>query len=183
MPTAALHIPPSVKTAIWSHLLPPQDKSESIEQAAFGFANTISNRELTTFSLVDWLPIEESGFAHQSGYHIELADEMRPFLIKRAHDLQSSLVEFHSHPFSTRAEFSPSDMTGFDEFVPHVWWRLKGRPYLAIVVTPSQFDALAWVTSPRSAVPLKELRAGDKVFRPSGLTFRRQRFKNDKQAF
>ena len=181
MSAVTLHVEPGFKTAIWSHLLPENEHSESIEQAAFGFAKTISEGEVTTFNVIDWLPIEETGFAHQSGYHIELADEMRPFLIKRAHDLQTSLVEFHSHPFSARAEFSPSDLIGLDEFVPHVWWRLKGRPYLAIVVTPSQFDALAWVTSPRSPVPLKELRAGSAVLRPSGLTFRRQRFKNDKR--
>jgi hypothetical protein len=177
MRVATLHISPSIKTAIWSHLLPRHDESESIEQAAFGFANTISDGELTTFNLVEWLPIDKNSFAHQSGYHIELADEMRPFLIKRAHDLQTSLVEFHSHPFSARAEFSPSDLAGLDEFVPHVWWRLKGRPYLAIVVTPTQFDALAWVTSPRSSAPLQELRAGNTILRPSGLTLRRQRFR------
>lgn len=182
MSGATLHIDPGFKTAIWSHLLPENEQSESIEQAAFAFAKTISEGEVTTFDVIDWLPIERIGFVHQSGYHIELADEMRPLLIKRAHDLQTSLVEFHSHPFSTRAEFSPSDLTGLDEFVPHVWWRLKGRPYLAVVVTPSQFDALAWVTDPRSAVPLEELRAGDIVLRPSGFTLRRQRFKNDRRA-
>lgn len=182
MSAAILQIASSFKTAIWSHLLSGQDESESIEQAAFGFAKTTSEAETTAFNMIEWLPIEKIGFAHQSGYHIELADNMRPFLIKRAHDLQTSLVEFHSHPFSARAEFSPSDLIGLDEFVPHVWWRLKGRPYLAIVVTPNQFDALAWITNPRSAVPLKELRAGDIVLRPSGFTLRRQRFKNDKRT-
>lgn len=178
---AALHINPSDKTAIWSHLLPPQDDSESIEQAAFGFANTICEGDLTIFNLIEWLRIEKNGFAHQSGCHIELADEMRPLLIKRAHDLQTSLVEFHSHPFSARAEFSPSDLMGLEEFVPHVWWRLKGRPYLAIVVTPTQFDALAWVTSPQSPVPVQEVRTGDTISRPSGLTLKRQRFMHDKR--
>lgn len=182
MSAATLHVNPGLKTAIWSHLLPENDESESIEQAAFGFAKTISKGEVTTFDVIDWLPIEKTGFAHQSGYHIELADEMRPFLIKRAHDLQTSLVEFHSHPFSIRAEFSPSDLIGLDEFVPHVWWRLKGKPYLALVVTPSQFDALAWVTSPRSPIPLRELHAGGVILRPSGLTLGHKRFKNDKRT-
>jgi hypothetical protein len=174
MSAAILQIDTELKTAIWSHLLPHNDESELIEQAAFGFAKTISADAVTTLNVIDWFPVDKIGFAHQSGYHIELADEIRPFLIKRAHDLQTSLVEFHSHPFSTRAEFSPSDLIGLDEFVPHIWWRLKGRPYLAIVVTPSQFDALAWVNSPRSPVPVKELRVGDVVLRPSGSTLKRK---------
>jgi len=182
MSAVILQIASSFKTAIWSHLLSGQDESESIEQAAFGFAKTTSEAETTAFNMIEWLPIEKTGFAHQSGYHIELADNMRPFLIKRAHDLQTSLVEFHSHPFSARAEFSSSDLIGMDEFVPHVWWRLKGRPYLAIVVTPTQFDALAWITSPRSPIPLQELRTEDIVLRPSGFTLKRQRFNNDKRT-
>jgi hypothetical protein len=174
---ATLQIPANLKRSIWSHLLPWQQDCEPMEQAAFGFAKTASQNGQTAFELFDWVPIPESGFAFQSGYHIELADETRAGLIKRAHDLQASLVEFHSHPCSSRAEFSPSDLIGLEEFVPHVWWRLKGRPYLAIVVSPAQFDALAWITSSRSPAPLYDLQAGDVVLRPSGLTLRRERFK------
>ena len=31
------------------------------------------------------------------------------------------------------AEFSASDRKGLESFVPHVWWRLRHRPYLALV--------------------------------------------------
>jgi hypothetical protein len=177
MSYATLQIPANLKSSIWFHLLPEQQDCEPMEQAAFGFAKTTSQNGQTSFDLVDWLPIPESGFAYQSGYHIELADATRAGVIKRAHDLQASLVEFHSHPFSSRAEFSPSDLIGLGEFIPHVWWRLKGRPYLALVISPAQFDAVAWITSSRSPAPLYELHAGDIVLRPSGLTLRRECFR------
>jgi hypothetical protein len=182
MSNTTLDTSASFKSAIWSHLLPVQGDSEPVEQAAFGFAKTASGMGKTTFNLIDWLPIEKASFAHQSECHIELADETRAYLIKRAHDLQASLIEFHSHPFASRAEFSPSDLIGLEEFVPHVWWRLKGKPYLAIVVTPTQFDAVAWISSPASPAPLHKLRAGDTVLRPSGLTFRSRWLKNEKRT-
>ena len=31
--------------------------------------------------------------------------------------------------------------------VPHLWWRLRGRPYGAVVVDGDTFDGLAWVVS------------------------------------
>jgi hypothetical protein len=47
------------------------------------------------------------------------------------------------HDFEPAA-FSSSDRTGLLPWVPHVRWRLASRPYGAIVVTASSFDALAW---------------------------------------
>jgi hypothetical protein len=38
-------------------------------------------------------------------------------------------------------------MSGLREWVPHLWWRLRGRPYGAVVVDGDTFDALAWVAS------------------------------------
>jgi len=46
---------------------------------------------------------------------------------------------------STRkTPFSPSDIAGFREFVPHIHWRLKGKPYGAVVVAPASIDAALW---------------------------------------
>jgi hypothetical protein len=93
-------------------------------------------------------------------------------LIKRAWDSGTSLVEFHSHPRDRwQAMFSPSDLAGFDEFVPHCWWRLRGRPYLAVVVAQRSVDALAWVTDPRRPVRLDAIWLdGGKEIVPSHLT-------------
>src|SRR6266487_1407438 len=103
---------------------------------------------------------------------MELADETRAQVIKRAHDLGASMVEFHSHPYPWPARFSESDRVGLEEFVPHVWWRLKGRPYAAVVVAPSGFDGLVWMTSPDRPEQLDGIACGDRLLRPTGLTLR-----------
>lgn len=123
------------------HLLRPHSDDE---EAAFLFTQV--NRDTTgiQLSVRDFVLLTPSDFAFRTPQYLELTDETRRMLIKRAHDLGAGLVEVHSHPrFS--AQFSWSDMRGLREFVPHVWWRLKGKPYLAIVVAPEGFDALAWV--------------------------------------
>ncbi len=77
-------------------------------------------------------------------YHITLSDDVRPRVIKRAWDACASLVEVHSHRTRRAATFSPTDLDGLGDFVPHVMWRLPGRPYIAVVLAEGSFDALVW---------------------------------------
>jgi hypothetical protein len=35
--------------------------------------------------------------------------------------------------------------------VSHLWWRLRGRPYAAIVTSTPDLDALAWIDNPGKA--------------------------------
>lgn len=152
------------------HLLPRRTRSE---QAGFIFAHTrfVPGASLI-FNFSEWLPLTARDFTHQSPYHLELADETRAQVIKHAHDLQCSLIEFHSHPGPWPAQFSGSDFRGFDEFVPHVLWRLKGRPYAAAVVAPSGLDALAWVSSPREFLAVDAVTLGTKQLKPTGLSIK-----------
>lgn len=112
------------------------------EQAAFGFANW---NVTGVFKITEVELIAQEGFAFQSDYHIELTAETQAHVIKRAFDLGACLVEFHSHRSGWPARFSGSDFHGFEEFVPHVRWRLANRPYAAIVLHQTSFDGLAWV--------------------------------------
>lgn len=125
---------------------------------------------LTRFVFVNWDPISPKDFAFRSGYHIELADEVRAKVIKHAHDLKASLVEMHSHTGTRPAAFSPSDMTGFAEFVPHVMWRLQGRPYFAIVVARGSFDGLAWIDDANTPHRLASIVVGNSVFTPTKIS-------------
>lgn len=171
MAAVLLELPGAVYKSLQMHLLPPRSKNE---QAAFMFARaetSIENR--TVFRFLDWLPLKANNFSTQHEVYLELRDEMRGTLIKRAHDLNASLVEFHSHPGPYPAQFSPSDLAGFHEFVPHVWWRLRGRPYAAVVVAPSGFDALAWLTSPQNPVALSAIAVDGKPLTPTGNTLRK----------
>jgi hypothetical protein len=112
------------------------------EQAAFGFADWDSTG---TFWITAIELIPPEGFAFQSAYHIELSAETQARVIKHAFDLGACLIEFHSHRSKWPAQFSWSDFRGFEDFVPHVRWRLAGRPYAAVVFHESSFDGLAWI--------------------------------------
>lgn len=157
-----LSLSPDDLRGLRSHLFTGDD-----EQAAFGYAHC----DVTgTFriSAIDYVPPE--GFAFQSDYHIELTGDVQAQVIKRAFDLRACLVEFHSHRTSWPARFSGSDFRGFDEFVPHVRWRLAGRPYAAVVFHETSFDALHWTSD--TAEQIARIECGDETHPATGLSLR-----------
>lgn len=114
-----------------------------VEQVGFFLADY--DPETRRFALADWRPVPPEGFEIQSAFHVTLTDETRATVIKWAWDAGKCLVEAHSHAGRGPAGFSPSDLWGFEEWVPHLWWRLRGRPYAAIVTAGESLDALAWI--------------------------------------
>jgi len=175
-----LHLPSEVYDALWRHLLP---KRSATEKAAFVYARQDVENSATVFRYVEWFPVPPDGFTSRSLFHFELTDETRAMVIKRAHDLGASLIELHSHTGSWPARFSPSDHAGFEEFVPHVWWRLKGRPYLAVVVTASSFDAFVWLSDPRSPEYLDGIVVKEQLFLPTRLSPLQIESYNDERTF
>lgn len=129
------------------------------EQAAFGLAKPASepNGDLALHELY-LIPANE--FAVQTSFHIELLPIVQERMIKAAFDSGSSLVEFHSHRSRYLARFSGSDMLGFREFVPHILWRLPGRPYVAVVLHERSLDGLLWALGERPAEQLEGIVAG-----------------------
>lgn len=134
------------------------------EEAAFAFAD-VDCVAGYRFVPREWMFLAPDDFAYRSPYHLELADETRAKVIKRAHDLQASIVEFHSHPCNL-VGFSESDIAGMAEFVPHVWWRLKGRPYAAVVIAPNGIEGLAWTVTPHAHERITCLDVDGKIIRP-----------------
>ncbi len=123
------------------HLL----RTPRCEQGAFLFCrHSLSGGGGHIFDCEDWSALKRADYEVQAGDYLELTDAARARLIKQAHDRGLCLVESHSHPGPYPAAFSYSDLTGLDEFVPHVRWRLRGRPYAALVFAQSGFDGLAW---------------------------------------
>jgi hypothetical protein len=169
MPIISLSLPEQAYARLMNHLSPAKRRTEEL---AFLFVGSDSHDCHTHLDHLDWFPVPPSGFVYRSGAYLELTDEMRATVIKKAHDLNACLVEVHSHPFNADAAFSPSDLEGLKEFVPHVRWRLKGRPYLALVVGPASLDALAWVDQSGRPGPLDHLRVGNRLLRPTGITLR-----------
>ena len=161
-------IPENVYGEMKKHLLPRWSRHE---QAGFVYAkpNKVEGASLS-FDCMKWEPLRRGDFVHQSAVHLELRDETKARVIKTAHDLQCSLIEFHSHRGPWPAQFSASDFAGFEEFVPHVLWRLKGRPYAAVVVAASGIDGLAWTSG--NTFPLSAMLVGNNQVRPTGRSFK-----------
>lgn len=164
-----LKLPDGMYEDLLGHLLP---SDSTYEQAAFLFVVPHQTGDAVVFNTIDSTKLVADDFELQAIDYLELADSARARLIKRAHDLDASLVEMHSHPRPWNAAFSPSDLLGLSETVPHMWWRLKKRPYAAIVVAPSGFDAMVWLESPESPRALDCLAAGARMLRPTNLTIR-----------
>jgi len=162
-----LELPPSVYKAIMVHLLPSDTRKE---QAAFVYAKAENGDAGLIFSFIEWEPIYPQDFVCHTEFYLELSDKKRGQIIKQAHDLDASLVEWHSHPSFWPAAFSRSDLLGFKEFVPHVMWRLKDRPYVAVVTTPYDFDALAWIERKDGPCQVTAVRVGSQELSPTGRT-------------
>jgi hypothetical protein len=153
--------------AILRHLIAPQPDAEEV---AFIFAAIETRGSLHGLLCREWFPVPSGGFLSRGMHHLELTDEARAGAIRKAHQLDAALVELHSHPYSHEASFSWSDVSGLREFVPHVRWRLKGRPYAAIVVAPRSYDSLIWTGG--SIVPsgTLDLEIDGMLLRPTGLS-------------
>jgi hypothetical protein len=149
---------------LMTHLLPQHTDRE---HAAFLFATSECTHFETRFRVIETRKLGPEHFAVQQGYYIELEDDVRAGLIKRAHDLGASLIEIHSHLGPWPAEFSVSDRQGLRDTVPHMFWRLKKRPYLALVTTKRDFDALVWITDPHVPHRLDAVIAGERALSPT----------------
>ena len=152
------------------HLL--QDGKEQVV-AVFARVERVENAvdQRVVLAAIDSYCCAPSDFKFQSSYHIELTDEVQARLIKAAWNLDCALVELHSHVGDfARPAFSPSDLDGFEEFVPHVRWRLRGKPYLAIVVTATGFDALAWTGASTTPQTLDCIQLEDRRLQPTNYT-------------
>ena len=162
-----LHLPDAVYQQIWQHLF---GDGSCDEAAGFLFVRHRAEGEDQIFEHIEWYPVPPDGYSVRNEFHFELTDEVRAQVIKRAHDLEASIVEVHSHDGPSPAAFSPSDQWGFREFVPHVWWRLKGRPYIAVVATRLDFDGLAWITGPEDPQRLNGIVVDGQTLTPTGLS-------------
>ena len=152
-----------------NHLFPSVNGTE---HAAFLF----SKIEGDILKIVDVSLLNSEDYDFQSLYHIQIRTEVIGHLIKRAHDLNASLVEVHSHIEQREAKFPYSDWSGFEEFVPHILWRLPDRPYSALVFTRKTFDAIYWKKDFDQMRPIEKLVAGSYSYYPTKLSKKPDRY-------
>lgn len=147
-----------------AHLLPPNSWRE---EGAFLCAKISHINDVLRFDVIETVKLSSDDFDSQFEDYLELNDATRVRLIKRAHMLNASLIEMHSHPGPWAAAFSRADRIGLAETVPHMFWRLAKRPYAAIVVAASGFDALVWTEANEAPHSLDALMAGGQLLRPT----------------
>lgn len=166
--TAVVCLTQSQFSQLMLHLIP---RRHNVEQLAFLFVKPEQSRDSLRLVCEDTWCCAPDELDHQSAYHISLRDETKASLIKKAHDTECALVELHSHVGNAAAEFSPSDHFGFEEFVPHVRWRLKGQPYAAIVVTKRDMDGFIWAGQEITAARLQGIEVdGSLAAKMNGLS-------------
>ncbi len=126
------------------------------------------------FDLVAWRPIDPADITwNETDFHVSLPGTIQANQIAWATTEGLTLVEAHSHGPRWPAEFSLIDLDGFVDWVPHLWWRLRRRPYAAIVTGGGGLDALCWTEDPGRPEAVAELRAGDLSISTTGLTMDR----------
>jgi proteasome lid subunit RPN8/RPN11 len=116
--------------------------------------------------------LTDGDFVVQAADYLEITDEARQRVIKTAHGGGLAVVEFHSHPFDFPAELSNADYLGLQKTVPHMLWRLKGRPYAAVVVGPNDFDGLVWPPG-QPASQILTIIDGESEFAATGRSLRK----------
>ena len=103
------------------------------------------------FAVRHWRPILDGTAGFPDKIHVELSDDTQEAIIRWAWAEAGCLIEAHSHGNWSPAAFSQFDLRGLAEWVPHLWWRMRGRPYAAVVTSKIDFDALAWINGPAVA--------------------------------
>lgn len=123
------------------------------------------------WTVVDELYLtDEVDYSYQSAYGMELADAVRPRVLSWATRPDVALVEVHSHGrLSHRTTFSPTDLDGLEEVVPQMLWRLRGRPYAAVVLGADDVDALAWANRGQPPSAPGSIVLGDRTLTPTGI--------------
>ena len=124
------------------------------------------------FNLEAWRSIPDEEVEFGDSLTVALTDEAQANVIAWASSGGKSLVEAHSHGGPMPAGFSVNDMLGFREWIPHLWWRLQGRPYAAVVTGVGTFDALAWVRGPHSPDQVYEFVVEGRVIEATTQTLR-----------
>jgi hypothetical protein len=141
--------------------------SQEVEHFAFMFARINSQGK---YRVIEVKLLESDDYSYQGRAGLQLVDEIRPEVIQHAIATDTMVIEAHSHyGLPWPACFSDLDMTGLAEIAPHMLWRLKGRPYAAIVVANGSFDAIVWLDR-NGPSRVEHVHVADKVIQPTNLT-------------
>ena len=169
-----------VTREIWektsNHLL--QDDNEHL---AFFLTNTTKTNNGITFLIRDVILVPDQDFSPQK-LHMELSLDQILNVINTAKKKKMSLIEIHSHPFTTyQTSFSLTDLDGFKEFVPYILDSLPGKPYGALVLGQKSIDGMYWES--KIAKPLTKIEIVDENLTILSTTSNQKISKIDSERF
>ena len=131
------------------------------EQAGFLFVTTKVMDSKIEISVEDIYLIAPKGWDYQSSFHLDLNDGEKLKIVLEARRRGVDLIECHSHRCVGPAGFSRSDLSGFDEFVQYVWWKLPGKIYGAIVFTEDDSLGQIWLPKQKNEILINQIRIID----------------------
>lgn len=160
-----IHITTTLFRRVQEHI-----RQSRTEQVAFLFLSPADQDSMTA---VDAYLVPPAELIHESRYHAEISEEAQAKIIKMAADRKMLLAEIHSHPGCKKdTGFSPSDLAGFEDFVPHIFWRLRTKQYAALVFGDHDYDALAWLNNPAEPTAFGALVVDGNAMPPTAVTTR-----------
>jgi hypothetical protein len=158
-----IEIPATCATRVLSYLNAP------VERMAFLLADQTTEDHWTVRAEL-YLDDSED-YEYQGPFGMALADGVRPWVLQWATQNAAALIEVHSHGVTrpTSTTFSPTDLTGLQEIVPQLLWRLRGLPYAALVLGSDDLDALAWSRRSEALVVPDFVIMGERRMAPTGV--------------
>lgn len=158
-----LTVPTDINSRLLTYLEVP------VERMAFLIASPDEASQVWTV-VDELLLVDGVDYAYQGIHGMELADDVRPRVLTWANRPHVALVEVHSHgQFSFPTSFSATDLDGLNEVVPQMLWRLRGRPYAALVLGRDDLDALSWCQPGQAASVPVSVTLGDRTLTPTGI--------------
>jgi hypothetical protein len=141
------------------------------ERVAFLFTPSTHSGDDAQVAML-WL-LDDRDYRHANRLGVELAEHVRPELIRIAHQHRYAVTEAHAHDWpGPGTRFSTVDLNGLSDLGPHMTWRLDGQPYTALVLGPDSFDALQWHPSGEITTIDALLVNGEPLY-PTGLSHAR----------
>ena len=138
------------------------------EKVAFFYIENSENSNIWSVNGIKFL--EPVDYANQSLYGVELADHVRPQIISYALSSKKGIAEIHMHGGKFPAMFSGIDIDGLRSLAPHMLWRLRTMPYVALVLGSDDYDGLVWFDVKAGVQTIRALRIDSKNLMPTGLS-------------
>lgn len=138
-----------------NHLFPPRGVEE---QGAFMLAGSMALARGKAFLVREVIPATAEHIASQSGGHIEFDPDFVAMVIKRARMERLSVIDAHTHPFSTHwTSFSGIDNYWEPQLFDKIRQRVPGIDHAALVFGRTVFQGRVWSAS-GGVMPINSIR-------------------------